>query len=269
VRPKLWQALGLQGPGLVVAGALIVVPAIVLLLTAFSTSVPYGVELGGWTFDNFNNVLQDHSYRENTITSVSIGLRSALLSTVGGLALAYWLIFVAKRRNLWLLLLVLSFIPSYVVRIYAWRTMLGSNGVVVDLLSSLGLVQSGKPVLLFTPWAVVMAQVQIFLPFCTLVIAAALAKVNPALIDQALAGTAMLGAMSFTFFFCTGDYLTPELLGGKSGVTLGYVLASQLQVSGDYATGAALSFVMLVVFVVFYVVLRLLMRSAGLIARTS
>jgi len=203
---------------------------------------------------------------------------------VGGFLLAYWIRFRAGKKDIWLLVVAISLIASYIVRIYAWRTLLGQTGIAASILSLFGLRDHSQSLLLFTPMAVVLAQVQVFLPFTSLILASSLARVDQQLIEQArilgygpagafwnvtlpLTGRALLGAVCFTFFLCTGDFLTPALLGGVNGTTLGAVITGQFQQVGNYASGAALSFVMLLTFMAFFLLMRTTMRGLGILPR--
>lgn len=285
MRPSRLHAIALQGPVLAAVLALLVLPALLFLLYSFSGAVSFEVGLGNWTTSNYSDVLNDRTYRTETLRSLAIGAQTTLWSTLGGFVLAYWLTFRARRKSLWLFLIAVSLIASYIVRIYAWRSLLGSTGVVVSVLDSLGLHRGHEPVLLFTPAAVVIAQTHVFLPFTSLILASSLAKVDVSFIEQArnlgcgragvfcfvtlpLVGRALLGAACFTFFLATGDYLTPALLGGVEGTTLGSVIAREFQTTGNYAAGAVLSFVMLVLFALFFIFARSAMKALGLLPRT-
>lgn len=286
MRPSRLQGLLLQGPVVATVCGLLALPTVLLLLNSLSQSQIFQVQLGGWQPSNYLNAVEDVGYRTEALRSLLIGLQTTLSSTLGGFALAYWVRFRAKRTALWLFLIAVSLIASYIVRVYAWRTLLGPSGVVVSVLASVGLVAKDQSVLLFTPTAVVLAQTQVFLPFTALILASSLLKVDVSLIEQArnlgysrtgavchvtlpLIGPALLGALCFTFFLASGDYLTPALVGGVDGTTLGAVIANEFQTTGNYVNGAVLSFEMLALFIAFFVAVRSVMRVLGLLPRTT
>lgn len=285
MRPSKPQALLLQSPALAAMLALVVAPTVLLLLSAFSPGGLFEVRLGDWSTSAISAVVESEGYRTQLGRSLLIGSLTTLFAVCGGFALAYWVVFRATRKGPWLALIVVALVASYLARIYAWRTILGSEGPVSDVLSSLGLVEPDRPVLLFTSEAVIIAQVNVFLPLSALILVSALTRVDPSLLESAriqgyggsatliwvalpLVGQALLTAICFTFFLATADYLTPILLGGTDGTTLGAVIANQYQAVGDYSTGAVLSLVMLIVFALFFVLARCAMRLSGLLPRT-
>lgn len=237
---------------------------------------------------NYTAALSDPLYHQLALNSFLIAAPTTIVSVLFGYVVAYYLAFVAapRGRQLVLGLVVISMMASYLVRIYAWRTLLGENGILNKALETGGLIHKPIGFLLFSRFAVVVAQVNLFLPFAVLVLFASLSGIPSHLIDGArdlgarrrealrrvvipLSGRAILSAAALTFFLSAGDYITPVLLGGTNSATFGTAISNQLLITGNYALGAALSFVMVAAFVVVYWVLRLSMRGSGVIRRAQ
>src|SRR5262249_32629758 len=139
-----------------------------------------------------------------------------------------------RARNLALFLVVISLFTSYLVRLYAWYTILGEHGVVNTALRDLGITHHPLLFLLFSRWAVVIAWVNVFLPYSILMLTAAMQNIPADLLDNArdlgagptrvfskvvlpLSMTGVIAAFAYTFILTSGDYITPALLGGTSG----------------------------------------------------
>ena len=118
--------------------------------------------------------------------SIEIGLLSAIFSVALALPVAYWLRYATGRwRMVVLFLITASMFASYLVRIYAWRTMLGEHGVVNSALESLGIIDQPLGFLIFNRFAVTVALVHIFLPYAVLVLFAGFQPIRPGLLEAA------------------------------------------------------------------------------------
>jgi spermidine/putrescine transport system permease protein len=285
MRPTKLEAFLLESPVVVAMAVLLAVPTALLLLVGFSEAGPFEVTVGGWNTSAFSSIFESHALRVQFVRSLEIGLLTTFFSVTLGFGLAYWAVFRAKRRNLAFALILVALVASYIARIYAWRTVLGSEGIVSSVVAGLGFTDANQPVLLFTPAAVVIAQTNVFLPLSALVLASGMARVRPTWLEAAriqgysataalftvmlpIVGRALLTAVCFTFILATGDYIAPQLLGGSDGTTLGSVIAAQFQVVGDYKTGSAISLIMLLEFILFFAVTWAVSRRCGLLPRT-
>ncbi|MCW5626889.1 MAG: ABC transporter permease, partial [Burkholderiales bacterium] len=204
-------------------------------------------------------------------------LETTALVTVVSVVLAYPLAYVIATRVAprWqrraLMLAVLPFWTSYVVRSYAWLLVLAPNGVVNRTLLALGLV-SEPLALSFNPGATIVGFVHFFVMLCTLTIYASLVRIDPKLWRAA----ADLGANAFqtfirvtlplsapgiaagaflTFVIAIGDYVTPQILGGNTQLVLPQIILLQINRRGDIPMAAALSMLLMVCVSVVYVAL--------------
>jgi spermidine/putrescine transport system permease protein len=210
--------------------------------------------------------------------------KSALMAfAVAGMAVAfaypvaYYLAFRAGRRAG--LLLVLILIPSwtsFLLRIMAWKVMLGSNGVINSFLDYIGAIEQPLSFLLYNRIAVVITLTYVWTPFVALPILAALQRIEPAWHEAAadlganpvhrflditlpLSMPGLLAGFFMCFIPTVGEYVTPLLVGGSKGSMYGNLVQDFFTKAANWPFGAALSMVMLAATLVFIVVaLRLI-----------
>jgi spermidine/putrescine transport system permease protein len=190
---------------------------------------------------------------------------------------AYYLAFRAGRRAG--LLLVLILIPSwtsFLLRIMAWKVMLGSNGVINSFLDYIGAIEQPLSFLLYNRIAVVITLTYVWTPFVALPILAALQRIEPAWHEAAadlganpvhrflditlpLSMPGLLAGFFMCFIPTVGEYVTPLLVGGSKGSMYGNLVQDFFTKAANWPFGAALSMVMLAATLVFIVVaLRLI-----------
>lgn len=262
--------------------AAIVVPMAILLAYSFFTYAYLEVQ-PGFVLDNYREIFSEGIYRTFAVNTFAIAFPTTVICVLGGYAVSYYATFEARRtKGLFVALIVISLMASYLVRIYAWRTLLGENGIINSLLESIGVLDEPLQFLIFSRFAAVIAEVQLYLPFAALVFFASMSGISPEIREAArdlganglqrqrrimlpLNGPAILAATAFTFFVSAADYITPALVGGPDSTTFGVVIADSLRTTGDYTEGAALAFVSVAAFMIVYVILRLTLKWAGLL----
>ena len=207
------------------------------------------------------------------ILGVSVGLAAvvALLAVLAAYPLAWFLRFHAgPRAFLWLLLLLVPFWTSYLLRVMAWKLMLGSSGLFNNMLLGAGLIGEPIEALLYTRTAVAVTLVYVWIPFAALPILAALQRVEDAHLEAAadlgarpiasfvrvtlpLSLPGVVGAFFLVFIPTIGEYVTPILVGGSRGSLYGNVIADFFTRSANWPLGSALSVVMVVLTLVLVV----------------
>lgn len=264
--PTLWLAV------------LFVLP--LLLMAAFSLrpDMRGGLFSLDWTptLEHYRTVLQGGVYLPLLWISVRVAFSVALAATVLAFPLAYFLVFRAGlRAPLLLTFLILPFWTSYLLRIIAWKIILGTNGVINSLLMYLGLVSDPVPILIYSRLAVVITLVYVWLPFVALPIYAALQRIDRSLLEA----STILGAPAwFTFLRVTlplslpgviagfimvfiptvGEFVTPILVGGSRGALYGNIVELFFGDGINWPLGSAMALIMLVgVLALFAVVIRL------------
>jgi spermidine/putrescine transport system permease protein len=280
-RRRLTIAL-LIGPAVALVGGALLVPALNLLVQSFVSSLGYGQISYHFTFANYTSALTNPVYRTLALRSFGLGAVSAVLCLVLAYPVAFYVSFrLTRGRNLALYLVVLSLFSSYLVRLYAWYTVLGTDGMINGVLKSLGIIHQPLSFLLFNRFAVLLAFVNIFLPFSILMLTSAMQNIPREVLDSSrdlgagpvrtftrvvlpLTTTGLIGAFAYTFILTSGDYITPSLLGGTTASTaLANTVTNQFISQGNPPAGAAISFVMLAVFFVVYALISQLERFKG------
>jgi spermidine/putrescine transport system permease protein len=270
----------LGAPLTILLGVTVVFPALILL--GYSLFIWHFLRpVGDFTLDNYAQVLTDPLYRKLAVNTLAIVVPTAIGSVVGGYTVAYYVVFGTGRGPKLLFgLLVTALMASYLVRIFAWRTLLGESGIINSFLIGVGLI--GRPLnyLLYSRAAVVLAEVSVLMPLAGLAFYAALAGISPSYREAArdlgagrpqtllritipLSGAAILATTALIFFLSAGDYVTPVLVGGIDSSTVGTVIATNMGPVGNYGLGAGLSFVVLLGFAGVYLLLRAGMRAGG------
>ena len=260
---------GLVAPALAWTVAFFLLPFGVMLALSFAHMEERAI-VPGFDLGNYAKVFGDWSLFKALLNSVEITVIVTVLSVLLAWPLAATIAWVVPKRlqRLALLLAVLPFWTSYVVRSYSWLLVLGKNGVVNKGLMALGVI--GEPLqLASTRTATVIGFVHFFVMLLTLTIYANLVQLSP---NYARAA-ADLGASKLrtvwhvilpltlpgivtgafvTFVLCIGDYVTPQILGGNTELTLPQLIMLQLQRSGNFPLASALSVVLMAVVVLAY-----------------
>jgi len=216
-----------------------------------------------WNLGNYRRLIESPVYLQVLLRSMRIAGMVTVLSLVLSLPLAYFLSFRAHgHKELLYQLVIIPLWVSYLVRAYAWKTILGSDGVLNTLLQYAGIVQHPVSFLLYSPYAVVLTLTHIYTPFAFLPIYASLEHIPRNLIEASqdlgasgfrmfrtvilpLALPGVLAGATFAFVLSLGDFLAPLLLGGPSGIMISNVVVSLFGAAYDWPLGAAISLCML------------------------
>lgn len=230
------------------------------------------------TLEGYSDALSSEVNRTLGVNSLVVGLCSAATTVVIGLPVAYWLRFAAGRwQVLVLFLITATLFASYLVRIFAWQSILGGNGLLNSGLRRLGVIDEPLSFLLYNRFSVTVALVHIFLPYVVLVLYAGFRPVSPALVEAAqdlganaftrwrrvilpLVAAPAVAAFMLVFVLSAADYVTPQFVGGTDGALLGVRIQAALTGVGNWPLGAALSFLMLGAFLLCYLLTALALR---------
>jgi spermidine/putrescine transport system permease protein len=244
----------LVAPGMLWLVVFFVIPTITLAQTSLS-----GAE-GGWTA--YHKALTN--YGVHFFRSFRYALIATLIALAMGYPLAYFIAFRSgKLKNLLLGLVVLPFFTTFLVRTFAWKTILNDGGPAVWLLQSLHLLQPGGR-LLDTTIAVVGGLTYNFLPFMILPIYVSLEKIDRRLVEAAedlystpmaafrkvvlpLSLPGVFAGSLLTFIPAMGDFINAQLLGSPNQQMIGTVIQNQFLEVRDYPLAASLSFVLMAV----------------------
>jgi len=296
VAPLRWtaallQRLGLHGRGLVVAVPVLwllvffLVPFLVVAKISLSEAMiarpPYAplFEWDGWrlnvvmNLENFRYLWTDRLYINAYFFSIQVAFISATVALLIGYPMAY---FIARspepRRTFLLMMVILPFWTSFLLRVYAWQGFLRSNGVINNTLISLGIIDT--PIqMLQTNFAVYLGIVYTYLPFMILPLFANLVKLEESLLEASadLGGRPMatffyvtlplslpgiVGGFMLVFIPAIGEFVIPELLGGPDTLMIGRVLWNEFFSNRDWPVASAVAIAMLVAVVVPIMILR-------------
>ena len=274
-----WAAL-LAAPTAVYMAVFFVIPTLILLVYSFWTAASYQV-VPDFVFSNYLGSLSSSLFWKVTFNAVRIGLTTAAISLGMAIPVAYYLVYVSRSQAIFYLIL-LTWFSSYLVRIYAWRTLLGTNGVLNTVLLQLRIIDQPIDAFLFSSFAVTVTLVHIYLPFCILLVVSSLSEIKKDLIEAARdlgtsslgaffkvivpnAASGLLSAFMMTFILVAGDYVTPQMLGGSSGQTTGLLIADQFRKTGNWPLGAAQAFLIALITLILYLLLLIAGRATGLI----
>ncbi len=266
-----WQGWALVGPALLVTLALFAAPMVMVILTSLYRRT------GGTTdrtlrFDNYVRVATDPTIHKALLNSLEVVGLTVVVSTLVAYPMAYIIAFrvPAKWQALVLLLTVVPFWTSYVVRSYSWLLVLAKNGVINQTLVSVGVLEEPLTVA-NTRFATVLAFVHFFVMVSTLTIYASLRQIpsNLALAARDLGASGWsvfsrvilplsipgvtVGAF-LTFVLAIGDYITPQIVGGGNELLLPQLLILQVSRRGDFPLAAAMALVLLVIVAAVYAV---------------
>jgi spermidine/putrescine transport system permease protein len=221
-----------------------------------------------WNLANYLQLFSHDVYRQTLLRSAWIAVRVTMFSLLLGYPLAYLLSFhAARRKNLLYQLVIIPLWVSYLVRAYAWKTILGTDGVLNTSLQYLHVTSHPLQFLLYSPFAVVLTLTHIYTPFTFLPVYASLEHIPRNLVEAShdlgasrwqtflrvilpLSIPGVLAGATFAFVLSFGDFLAPLLLGGPGGVMISNIVVSLFGAAYNWPLGAAISFCMLTLVVV-------------------
>lgn len=250
--PALWLLL------------LFVLPLGIMALYTFRGG-SFGEAREVWTLDSYREFLANSAYHRLLLRSILVAFVVSLGSVLLAYPLAYFLVFRAgSHRVILLTILVIPAWTSFLLRILAWRLILGSIGVLNNVLLSLGLIGEPAPILLYSMTAVMAVLVYVWIPFVALPIFAGLERIDRSLLEAAadlgcsraeaflrvtlpLSMPGVLAGFFFAFIPTVGEYVTPLLVGGTRGIMYGNLIQDQFVKALNWPLGSVMSLVMLAV----------------------
>jgi spermidine/putrescine transport system permease protein len=254
-------------PPLLWVTVFLVVPYVLMFCYSFWTVSTSQSIVHSWSLANYHQLFTVDVYWQTLLRSMWIAARVMLFSLLLGYPLAYFLSFYAgAKKDLFYQLVIIPLWVSYLVRAYAWKTILGSDGVLNTLLQYVHLTKHPLEFLLYSPFAVVLTLTHIYTPFTFLPIYASLEHIPRNLVEASsdlgaspaqtfwrvifpLSIPGVLAGATFAFVLSLGDFLAPLLLGGPSGIMISNIVVSLFGAAYNWPLGAAISLCMLVLVV--------------------
>jgi len=236
----------------------LILPLGVILVYSFGSRGTYGDVILGFSFDNYLRAFNP-TWFPVILRSFGFAAVATALTLLLGYPLAYFIaVYGGRRKNIYLILVMLPFWTSYLIRTYSWIIILRSQGVINTVLEWMHVIN--EPIdMLNTSFSVILGLTYGFLPFMTLPLYASLEKLDKSLIEAAwdLGATRLAALMRvtiplsmpgiiagtlLTFIPAVGDFITPDLLGGPDTLMIGNLIQQQFLSARDWAYGSALSF---------------------------
>jgi len=248
----------------------------------FSAFFDWSAETGGKvlaTLDNYRFLLEDKLYLVSYLKSIQIALISTLLCLLLGFPMAYAIALTPYPwRNLLLLLVILPFWTSFLLRVYAWMVMLGKQGLINQMLMSVGLTEEPLQ-MLYTDGAVYLGIVYTYVPFMILPLYATLERLDLNLHDAAadlgarplqvfrditlpMAMPGIIAGCLLVFIPALGEYVIPALLGGLDSLMIGRTLYDEFFVNRDWPLASAVAVVLLLILILPIMLFQRLQQEA-------
>jgi spermidine/putrescine transport system permease protein len=253
-------------PPLLWVGIFLLLPYALMFAHSFWL-VRDGFIVHDWNLQNYAKLFQNPIYAQVLFRSMRIAAGVTLLSLLLGYPVAYYMSFHAGvRKDLLYQLVIVPLWVSYLVRGYAWKTILGSEGVLNGFLQYLHITNEPVSFFLYSPFAVVLVLTHIYTPFVFLPLYASLEHIPRNLIEAShdlgatpratflrvifpLSLPGLLAGATFAFVLTLGDFLAPQLVGGPSSIMIANIVQSLFGTAYDWPLGAAISVLILVLIV--------------------
>ena len=245
-------------PPLLWVGLLLLLPYALMFAHSFWL-VHDGFLVHEWNLQNYAKLFHNPVYLEVLFRTMRIAAGVTLFSLLLGYPLAYFMSFEAGvRKELLYQLVIVPLWVSYLVRGYAWKTILGSDGVLNGFLQYLHLTKEPVSFFLYSPFAVVLMLTHIYTPFVFLPLYASLEHIPRNLIEASqdlgaspgatffrvilpLSLPGLLAGATFAFVLTLGDFLGPLLVGGPSSIMIANIVQSLFGTAYDWPLGSAIS----------------------------
>lgn len=264
-------------PGAAWLAVFFVLPLVSLFMTSLQSPVSDNPDDGfyfNWDFANYPEALS--RYAEQFVRSFIYAGLATLLALLIAYPVAYFIAFKAGRWKALLLVLVIApFFASFLIRTYAWKTILADEGLVVEVMNALHLLPQDR--ILNTPMAVIFGITYNFMAFMILPLYASLDRIDPRLAEAGadlyatpfttfrtviwpLSMPGVVAGTLLTFIPAAGDYINAKLLGSANDRMIGSVIDSQFIIVRDYPIASALSFLLMASILI---LVTLYIRRAG------
>lgn len=264
-------------------------PTILVMIVALAVPLGLLATYSFWTqvYLEFDKTFTLNNYAEFFDKPIYPAILWKSIKIAGGVTLAtvllaypaaYFIAFkVQKHKLLWLILITVPFWTSYLLRVFAWKIMLGYNGVINSGLMTLGVINEPLQFLLYNPTAVVITLAHAWAPFAILPIYVSLEKMDRSLLEAAtdlgdgpamrflrvtlpLSMPGVIAGTLLVFIPTVGDYVTPALVGGPTGIMIGNIIRQMFGAANNWPMGAAIAVVSMASVTVIVCLFLLLIR---------
>ena len=265
---------------------LVAAPNAILFLTSLMKSSD-GAVIYQPGLSNYIAVLSSVTVQKLAVRTLEMSLAAVLLATAIAYPVAYYISrHLRSGKTAAAMMIVVPLWVSLLMRDFAWRIILGEKGLLNTLLVHWGVISKPSPLLLYTSFTVILTWITVAMPYVFVAAYAAIERVPFSLLEAARdngasplrafttvvwpltrQGTAI--GVALAFLGVVGDYVTPSMLGGLDGTTLGMVVSSQFGLAGNWPLGAAMAIYLLILVVAVLAILFLLARSRGVLTEVD
>ena len=264
LRSEALRGYTLLSPTLLVMAFAMCAPFAILVAMSFWTQHAFDIDTT-LTLRNYQEAISAPVYKALLIRSLWIAGTCAIVTVLVSYPMAYYVAFHVHRHKLvWIILMTLPFWTSYLLRVFAWKVILGYNGAINSGLKSLGLIEQPLEFLLYSPTAIVITLAHAWAAFAILPIYVSLEKIDRSLLEAAadlgdgpvarflrvtlpLSLPGVIVASLLIFIPTVGDYITPTLVGGPDGIMIANMIQVQFGRVNDWPMGAALAICMMII----------------------
>jgi spermidine/putrescine transport system permease protein len=261
-KSESFRGYALLSPSLLFLGFAILIPFGILVVMSFWT--PDGFQFNtSPTFKNYREIMERPIYGALMWRSLWVSTMATVFTVALCYPMAYYVAFhVHRNKMMWIVIMTLPFWTSYLLRVFAWKVVLGYEGVINSGLLWLGIIDAPLEFLLYSPTAVIITLAHAWAAFAILPLYVSLEKIDKSLLEAAtdlgdgpmrrffritlpLSLPGVISASILIFIPTTGDYITPALLGGPDGKMIGNLIQLQFGPVNNWPMGAALSIVLM------------------------
>jgi len=263
LKSKIAPALSMVGPISFWMTIFVIVPLIYVGFMSFMTRGTYGGIDYKFTLENYKTIF-DPLYFKVILNSIGIALSSSIICILIGYPFAYYLTKQPiKKRGILIMLIMIPFWTSSMVRTYSWVILLHASGIVNKFLMAIGLTKEPLQ-LLYNDYAVTLGIVYVLLPFAILPLYSAIEKLDKSLIEASndlgakpyktfmkvtlpLTSSGIFASVILTFIPSLGYYFTADVLGGGKTLMIGNLIKNQFTTAKNWPFGAAISLVLIAI----------------------
>jgi len=261
-RSQPFRGLALLSPALLILIVGVVLPFAILVAMSFWSREGFDFDTT-LTTANYARTVNEPIFGAFLLRSFFVSGTATIVTVLLCYPMAYYVAFhVHRNKMLWIVLMTLPFWTSYLLRVFAWKVILGYEGVINASLLSMGLIEEPLEFLLYSQTAVVITLAHAWAAFAILPLYVSLEKIDRSLLEAAAAlgdgpvarffritlPLSLPGVIAATFLIfipTTGDFITPALLGGPDGAMIGQLIQLQFGAVNNWPMGAALSIVLM------------------------
>ncbi|HEY2420110.1 MAG TPA: ABC transporter permease [Neobacillus sp.] len=277
LKPRL---LLLLIPPLVWLSVFLFAPYFTLFLNSF-WKVDFGTIVHTFTWENYLKFFTNELYFGTLLKTLKIASFVTVFSIILSYPLAYYINFkVKKHKQLMYTLVIIPLWVSYLVRAYAWKIVLGQDGILNNVLMTIGIIHKPLEIFLYSPYAVVLALTHIYTPWVLMSIYTSLEHIPRNLqeaskdlgagrfrtflkITLPLSLPGVIAGATFAFVLTMGDFLAPQLLGGTSSMMISNVVYSLFGVANNWPLGSTIGIVTLILVLLILEVTHRLEKKAS------